>query len=79
MQLNEKIPGSDDTEDAAYIKTHLEEIINLSVTHVRGAQSIRSTVELEKHRLDMFLPTIEDWHAKLCFLDVITFIIILYT
>ena len=65
VQLNEKIPGSDDTEDAAYIKTLLGGDY-LSVARVRGAQSIRRTAELEKHRLDMFLPTVEDWHAKLC-------------
>ena len=40
VQLNEKIPGSEDTEDAAYIKTLLGGDY-LSVARVRGAQSIK--------------------------------------
>ena len=72
MQLKEEIPGSDDTEDAAYIKTLLGGDY-LTVAHCQGIQCVRRTAEFEKHRLDMFLPTVEDWHAKLCFL--ITFFV----
>ena len=43
----------------------------LSVTHARGAQYIRRTSELAVHRLDGFLPVAEDWHAKLCLLEVL--------
>ncbi len=35
-----------------------------------GAQYIRSTSELAMHPLDGFMPVAEDWHAKVCFLEV---------
>ena len=75
VQLNEKIPGSDDTEDATYIKTLLGGDY-LSVARVRGGSIYKKNSRIRK---TLFLPTVEDWHAKLCFLEVITFVIILYT
>lgn len=42
----------------------------LSVVRARGAQMIRSTSELTEHTLDGILPVAEDWHAKVCFMEV---------
>ena len=43
----------------------------LSVARAHGAQLIRNTSELEMHRLNGMLPVAEDWHAKVCLLEVI--------
>ena len=48
----------------------------LSVTRARGAQYIRRTSELAVHRLDVFLPVAEDWHAKLCLLEVLLLLLV---
>ena len=56
------------TEDKSYVKTLLGGDY-LSAAHARGAQQIRRTAELEERRLDGFLPTCEDWHAKVCLLE----------
>ena len=42
----------------------------LSVARCRGAQLIRSTSELTKFTLSGILPVAEDWHAKVCFMEV---------
>ena len=67
--LNETIPDSDNTEERVYVTTLVGGDC-LSVTRARGAQYIRRTSELAVHRLDGVLPVAEDWHAKLCLLEV---------
>ncbi len=42
----------------------------LSVARARGAQVIRSTSELTKDTLNGLLPVAEDWHAKVCLIEV---------
>lgn len=42
----------------------------LSVARARGAQIIRSTSDLTKDTLGGILPVAEDWHAKVCFMEV---------
>ncbi len=42
----------------------------LSVARARGAQVIRSTSELMKDTLNGLLPVAEDWHAKVCLMEV---------
>ena len=42
----------------------------LSVARARGAQVIRSTSELTKHTLSGIFPVAEDWHAKVCLMEV---------
>ena len=69
VTLQEPIPDSDITEDREYVKTLLGGDY-LSVAHARGAQHIRRTAEMEKYRLDGMLPVAEDWHAKVCLLEV---------
>ena len=69
VQLSEPIPGSNEIEDRAYVTTLLGGDY-LTVARARGALSIRGTSELEKDRLNCFLPVAEDWHAKVCLLEV---------
>lgn len=69
VTLKEPIPESNSTEDKAYVTT-LVGGDYLSVARARGAQLIRKTSELEMHRLDGILPVAEDWHAKVCLLEV---------
>ncbi len=69
VNLEEPIPGTDLTEYRVFLSTLLGGD-GLSVAQARGAQYIRSTSELAMHRLDGFLPVAEDWHAKVCFLEV---------
>ncbi len=75
VTLDEPIPESDIAEDKAYITTLLGGDY-LSVARARGAQHIRRTSELALHRLDGFLPVAEDWHAKVCLLEVLLFFFI---
>lgn len=42
----------------------------LSVARARGVQVIRSTSELTKDTLNGLLPVAEDWHAKVCLMEV---------
>lgn len=42
----------------------------LTVARMRGAQKIRGNSETSQQRLDGILPVAEDWHAKMCFLEV---------
>ena len=70
VSLKEHIPGSDITEDRAYITT-LVGGDYLSVAQAHCAQYIWRTSELAMHRLDGILPVAEDWHAKVCLLEVL--------
>lgn len=42
----------------------------LTVARMRGAQRIRGNSEKSSARFDGLLPVAEDWHAKMCFLEV---------
>ena len=70
IMLNETIPDCDNTEDRVYVTTLVGGDC-LSVTRAHGARYIKRTSELAVHRLDGFLPVAEDWHAKLCLLEVL--------
>ena len=63
------IPEMGKTEDKRFLTT-LVGGDYLSVARARGAQLIRSTSELVKHTLGGILPVAEDWHAKVCFMEV---------
>ena len=43
----------------------------LSVARARGSQLIRTNSKCSRDKLEGMLPVAEDWHAKLCLLDVI--------
>ena len=70
VRLQEPIPGSDETEDRAYVRTLLGGDY-LTAVRAQGAQSICGTSELERDCLNCFLPVAEDWHAKVFLLEVI--------
>ena len=42
----------------------------LTVARIRGAQRIRGNSPTSEQRFDGLLPVAEDWHAKMCFLEV---------
>ena len=42
----------------------------LTVARIRGAQKVRGNLETSEQRFDGLLPVAEDWHAKMCFLEV---------
>lgn len=42
----------------------------MTAAQIRGSKRIRSNAERGKERLEGFAPVIEDWHAKLCLLEV---------
>ena len=70
IPLKELIPGSEITENRAYVAILISGNY-LSVALTRGAQYIRRTSELAMHQLDGILPVAEDWHAKVCLLEVL--------
>ncbi len=69
VTLEEPPPDSDEVTDITYTPLLLGGDY-LSVARVRGAKLIRGNSELEKHRLDSFVPCAEDWHCKLALLEV---------
>lgn len=42
----------------------------LTVARARGAIMIRENSEHAQGRLEGFVPVVEDWHAKVCLLEV---------
>ena len=42
----------------------------LTVARIRGSQRIRGNSDTSEERLDGLLPVAEDWHAKMCFMEV---------
>ena len=42
-----------------------------SVAQARGSQLIRINSECSRDKMEQMLPVAEDWHAKLCLLEVI--------
>ena len=45
----------------------------LTVARIRGAQRIRGNSEKSEQRFDGLLPVPEDWHGKMCLLEVKTY------
>ena len=43
----------------------------LTAARARGSKRIRHNEERGKDRLEGLMPVVEDWHAKMCFLEVI--------
>eukprot|EP00731_Ephydatia_muelleri_P004394 Em0002g570a len=43
----------------------------LTIARIRGSQSIFSNSDNGEERLEGFVPVIEDWHTKMCFMEVI--------
>ena len=66
------VPGTDDREALQMDSIHhiLLGGDQLTAERIRGAQSIRRNSTHAAGRLEGFIPVAEDWHAKVCFLQV---------
>lgn len=42
----------------------------LTAARIRGAQRVRGNSDNGRDRLEGLVPVVEDWHAKVCFLQV---------
>lgn len=42
----------------------------LTVARIRSAHAIRKNSNSTEHRLEGIVPFVQDWHAKLCFMQV---------
>ena len=71
MLLSNKVPGEKiiQFQNQEYWTTLLGEDL-LSIVRARGAQRIQSNFATKKDKLNSLLPVAEDWHRKLCFMDV---------
>ena len=67
---NEEGPASVITVEDKKFTTLLVGGDQLTVARIRGAQMIRGNSETSEQRFDGLLPVCEDWHAKMCFLEV---------
>ena len=67
-----RVPCTGDMEEVCSESLHhlLVGGDQLTAERVRGAQSLRRNSTTAAGRLDGFLPVSEDWHAKVCFLQV---------
>eukprot|EP00731_Ephydatia_muelleri_P018431 Em0011g471a len=45
----------------------------LTIARIRGSQSILSNSDNGEERLEGFVPVIEDWHTKMCFMEGLEF------
>ena len=68
-EMAKKIPGNELEREKIFI-TVLVGGDQLSTSRARGALYIRGSSELEEDRLKGFLPVAEDWHGKVCFMQV---------
>lgn len=69
VDMKEQVPGTDLKEEKVFITTLVGGDL-LSAVRARGAIYIRSGSELQEDRLKGLLPVSEDWHAKVCLLEV---------
>ncbi len=63
-----KIPGSDLEREKIFPTLVGGDL--LSTVRARGALYIRGGSELEEDRSKGILPVSEDWHGKVCFMEV---------
>ena len=72
------IPCTGDTE--VVVSENLHHLLiggdQLTSERIRGAQSLRQNSTTPTGRLDGFVPVSEDWHAKVCFMQVCLFLTI---
>ena len=67
---NEEGPASEIKLDDKKFTTLLIGGDQLTVARIRGAQLIRGNSETSEQCFAGLLPVTEDWHAKMCFLEV---------
>ena len=67
-----KVPTTNDYEEMVTEKLHHLLIggDQLTAERVRGAQMVRQNSTHAMGRLEGYIPVSEDWHAKVCFLQV---------
>ncbi len=69
VDIKEKIPGNDLKKEKIFIPTLVGGDL-LSTVRARGAVYIRGRSELQEDCLKGLLPACEDWHGKVCFMEV---------
>ena len=67
------MPGSDEpvTVDDRHFATTLMGGDQLTVVCARGAQLIRANTGTNQGSFSGLLPVVEDWHTKLCLMQVV--------
>ena len=75
MERHFTVPGKTGPEGTITIKDKQYAMTlvggdQLTVARMRGAQRIRGNSENSEERFDGVLPVVEDWHAKMCFMEV---------
>ena len=74
VHTSRTLPNSETfNEDKQYLHRILFGGDQLTVARARGGIAIRQDHDFAKQKLDGMLPTIDDWHAKQCFLKVCRF------
>lgn len=74
IHTSRTLPNSETfNEDKQYLHRILFGGDQLTVARTRGGIAIRQDHNFAEQKLDGLLPTIEDWHAKQCFLKVCSF------
>ena len=73
MTKTVKVPGTGCSEDIQFERLHYLLIggDQLTAERIKGAQSLRKNSTHAVGRLEGFVPVSEDWHAKVCFLQVV--------
>ena len=70
----EVVHGKDDVEHLSLKVDHFHHLLlrgdQLTVARVRGCQRIRNNSESGSACLEGFVPVVEDWHTKMCYLKV---------
>ena len=69
-----QVPGTNDREVIKMENIHhvLLGGDQLTAERIRGAQNMRKNSTHAAGRLEGFIPVTEDWHAKVCFLQVMS-------
>ena len=75
MKTSTKVISVPGTEDFELIESEdLHHLLiggdQLTVKRIKGAQSLRKNSTHAAGRLEGFVPVSENWHAKVCFLQV---------
>lgn len=77
------VPSQTGQETVKFVeKKHRTMIVSgdqLNVSRIRGSQRIRGNSDTSEQRLDGLLPVSDDWHSKMCFMEVRLKFICVYT
>ncbi len=74
LSANLKVPGKDEMDKVTAERMHqlLFGGDQLTVARAKGAQRVRENSQHAMGRLEGFVPVVEDWHAKVCLLEVLS-------